>query len=316
MDYARRVQTSRIILTEGALIERLRRDPAVQLDPHILHAGLIYDPLGREQLAGLYRRYLSVGRAHDLPMIVCTPSWRANPERLRAAGLADTAAVNADGCRFLAEIRAECGDYAERVHIGGLMGCCGDAYEPAEALESDAAAEFHAPQAQALAAGGVDFLMAATLPAASEALGIARAMAACGVPYVLSFVVRAAGTLLDGTPLHEAVAQIDAAAKPPPLMYAVNCVHPAVFEAALRQAARAAPRVTERVLGLQANTSARSPEELDGREELDTGPPEAFAEQMLAVHRALGTRVLGGCCGTDDRHIRALAEVARRVGRS
>jgi homocysteine S-methyltransferase len=274
---------------------------------------MIYDAAGRETLSGLYRQYLDIGREYDLPLIVGTPTWRANPERLRAAGLDTQTDVNADAVRFVAAICARYCAYAERVFIGGLMGPRGDAYRAADALSVEEAAAFHRAQAHALAAGGVDFLMAATLPAASEAHGLAKAMAGCGVPYILSFIGRPTGTLLDGTPLHEVIAQIDAEVRPSPLAYMVNCVHPRAFAEAVAAQTRLNPAVRERLIGLQANTSVRSPEELDGLEQLDSETPEAFAEQMLGVHRQHGTRILGGCCGTDDRHIRCLAAAVCRT---
>jgi len=309
MNFVEAIRTEPLLLTEGALIERLRRDAPVALDPHVLHAGFVYSAPGRDALRALYRQYLDIGDAVDLPMIVCAPTWRANPERLRRAGLANRD-VNGDGVRFVATVRDECGGYAHRVFIGGLMGCAGDAYRPEEALPRDEAAAFHGVQARALAGAGVDFLLAATLPHAGEAPGMAAAMAACRVPYALSFIVNGDGRLLDGTPLDEVVAAIDGAVQPPPLFYMVNCVHPTVFEAALVSATLRSPRLAERVIGLQANASTKAPEELDGRTQLDADQPEALAEAMLRVRRQFGTRILGGCCGTDDRHI---AGIARRV---
>jgi homocysteine S-methyltransferase len=316
MNFVEAIRTEPFLLTEGALIERLRRDGAVALDPHVLHAGLVYSPPGREALRALYRQYLDIGEAAGLPMVVCAPTWRANPERLQRAGLADRD-VNGDAVRFAVAVRAEYGDYAGRVFVGGLMGCAGDAYRPDEGLGRDEAAAFHHAQARALAEAGVDFLLGATLPHADEAQGMAAAMAACRVPYALSFVVKGDGRLLDGTPLDEAIAAIDAAVQPPPLFYMVNCVHPTVFEAALESSTRRSPDVAERVIGLQANASSRPPAELDGRTQLDADPPETLAEAMLRVHHRFGTRILGGCCGTDQRHIAQIArrvkEVARRV---
>ena len=298
-----------VILAEGAVIERLRRDGGVEPDPHILHAGLVYQPAGKETLERIYREYLDVGRAYDLPMIVFAPTWRASPERLRAAGFPARQDVNGDGVRFLSGIRDSYGSYAKKVFVGGLMACRGDAYDSGEALSEQEAASFHKPQVDALARAGVDFLMAATLPAASEATGLARAMATVKLPYLLSFVVRPTGTLLDGTPLDEAVARIDSQVKPPPLGYMVNCVHPTVFAEVMDRMISRSAELGRRVIGLQANTSTRSPEELDDLDHLDAaGEPEAFAEGMLAVHRRFGTRILGGCCGTDARHIRCIAE--------
>jgi len=309
MDFEATVGSRAVILTEGALIERLRRDASVPLDPDVLHAGFIYSEAGREALRGLYRQYLDIGRAAAFPMIVCTPTWRANPVRLRRAGLADRE-VNGDGVRFLAAIREEYGPYAKQVFIGGLVGCAGDAYKPEEGLGAEDAALFHGPQTRELAAG-VDFLLAATLPHAGEAQGIATAMAACGVPYVLSFVVKGDGGLLDGTPLRDAIGAIDGAVSPRPLFYMANCVHPTVFEAALASEISRARQVRERVIGLQANASSKTPEELDGLGRLDADPPELLADAMLRVRQLFGTRVLGGCCGTDHRHI---AWIARRAG--
>lgn len=303
-----------LVLTEGAVIERLRRDGSFPLDPHVLHAGFIYHADGRRALRQLYRQYLDIGQAADLPMLVGTPTWRANPIRLQNAGLADRD-VNGDGVRFLASIRAEYDAYADRVWIGGLIGCRGDAYRPAEGLSRGEAAGFHASQVRALASAGADFLLAATLPNAGEAGGMALAMAATGLPYVVSFVVRRDGRLLDGTPLGEAVGAIDATVQPRPAWYMVNCVHPSVFEAALLSACNRQGGVGERVLGLQANASPKSPEDLEGLDHVDADPPEVLADAVLRVRRRLGTRILGGCCGTDHRHIEQIARRARDCAR-
>jgi homocysteine S-methyltransferase len=299
--------STQVALTEGAVIERLRRHGGAQLDPEILNAGLLYSAAGRTALAALYREYLDIGAAADLPLVLGTPTWRANAERVRAAGRG-MSNVNGDAARFLAELRAGCGPYAGRVIIGGLLGSRGDAYRPDEALSVDAAAQFHMPQCTDLAEAGVDFLHAATLPALSEARGIARAAARTGVPCVLSFVVRPSGNLLDGTPLDVAIARLDAETHPRPLGYMCNCIHPTVFAAALAHVQCRDPALAARVIGIQANTSALPPEELDSRGELDDAPPDELAASLFEVQQQFHLRVVGGCCGTDARHIRALAE--------
>jgi homocysteine S-methyltransferase len=309
-DFARAVRHEPFILFEGAVIERLRRDPAVRLDPHVLHTGLVYDPEGRAALERVYRSYLDVGRTYSLPMVVLTPTWRANAESVRRAGLGDFVRVNHDAVRFLAQIRDSYAEDGAPIWIAGLVGSRGDAYKPEQALDAAEAARFHAPQALALAEAGVDLLMAATLPALSEAVGLARALAATGLPYILSFVIRPTGTLLDGTPLHRAVEQIDTAGHATPIAYMINCVHPSVFEQALRHETDRAPWLRTRMLGLQANTSPKSPEELDNAPHLETEMPGTFADAMIRLHTELGIEALGGCCGTDHRHI---THIARRA---
>ncbi|MGD8520751.1 MAG: homocysteine S-methyltransferase family protein, partial [Desulfobacterales bacterium] len=228
MKFEQTVKNSKAILAEGAVIERLNRNAAVQLDPHIVHAGLIYTESGKNVLSNIYREYLDIGRRHKLPIIVLAPTWRANPERIGKSIFKTYENINADCVSFIHEIRNDYSNYSEDIYIGGLMACRGDAYRPQEALSQADAKSFHQYQAYALAQANVDFIMAATLPAVSEAIGLADALSDCGVPYIVSFVITRNGAVLDGTPLHEAVEKIDSRIDPKPLCYAVNCVHPSV----------------------------------------------------------------------------------------
>jgi homocysteine S-methyltransferase len=141
----------------------------------------------------------------------------------------------------------------------------------------------------------------------SEATGLALALAATGSPYVISFVVRPEGTLLDGTPLKDAIAAIDAAVTPRPLAYLINCTHASFARAALTHEVNSSPLVRERIIGLLANTAALSPEALNDCSSLVEEDPAVFGRSVAGLHRELGLKILGGCCGTDDRHIRALA---------
>ncbi len=298
------------VITEGSLVERLHRRADLPLDPHIAHAAFIYAAAGRAALEEIYRRYLDVGRDHRLPIVVFAPTWRASADRLRRAGWGADKDVNGDGVRFVQAIRETYGDCASRIIVGALLACAGNAYDPSEALGDAEASRVHRPQADRLAAAGPDFLMAATLPAASEALGLARAMAATRTPYLLSFVLRGDGTLLDGTPLSAAIGRVDGEVDPAPAGYMINCVHPDVCAAALDRE----PAGRRRVWGLQANTSPRSPEELDRSAATETEDPERFADGMVRLHERFGLRILGGCCGTDERHIGRLAERLTALG--
>ena len=189
--------------------------------------------------------------------------------------------------------------------VGGNMGPKGDAYKPEEALDTNTAQSFHSFQIEALASSGVDFLQVSTLPAISEAKGIALAMSATGLPYVISFVIDKSGQLLDGTLLTEAIHQIDEQVGHIAARYAVNCVHPAV----LHQALDVNTGIEGRIIGFNGNTSARSADELDGLEELDTEAPDTFALANKRLLDAHDIRIIGGCCGTSPDHIRAIANL-------
>jgi len=298
---------SRCILGEGAVIERLRRNPDFEIDPYIVNSAFIYDEAKRAALEAICLQYLDIGFHHGLPLLLSTPTWRAGRERIATAGY-EGVDVNGDNFRFLDALRKRYGEYAQEVVICGLLSCRGDAYKAADALSQAEARDFHSWQATMLAKAGVDFLLAATLPALSEAAGLALALAATGKPYIISFVVRPEGTLLDGTPLKDAIAFIDSAATTHPLAYLVNCTHASIFRSALLQGVNSSSLVRERVVGLLANTAALSPEELDDSTGLVQEEPDAFGRSVARLHEELGMKILGGCCGTDDRHIRSLAK--------
>jgi homocysteine S-methyltransferase len=296
------------LLTDGAIETRLHYEMGIALDPDMEAARLLEDERGQAALETIYRQYLAAGQRHDLPLQIGTPTFRAGPERIRRAGLTESDAirrVNEKAVRLHRSLRQECGSYASKVFIAGVIGPKGDAYRPGEALGTDEARAYHAPQARALAEAGVDLLFAPTFPALSEAAGVAGAMMDTGLPSVVSFVIAARGTLLDGTPIHEAIARIDAVA--PPAFYTISCVHPSVCREALRQQGAGEALVRRRLLGIKANTSTRPPTELAQLGQLDTEGPEQFVDELLAVGREFGFQVLGGCCGTDQRHIECLA---------
>lgn len=310
MDYLDALERFEFLLTDGSTGTCLKHETSVRLDPVIGPTGLVDDDRGRGALEALSLRYLDVGRRHGLPMQVGTPTFRASPERLRRAGYSDPGEVrriNGDSFRVLARLREGLDDYGEKVFIAGVIGPKGDCYKPEEAPGTGDAAVYHTEQAEVLAEAGVDLLVATTFPAAPEAIGVARAMAGTGLPYVVSVVIRCDGSLLDGTPLAEVIEQIDGSVMPRPAYHAVNCVHPSVLQKALQSDERLRRLAGVRLLGFKANASRRPPKELENLDHLEAESPERLADEVVALRDAFGLKVLGGCCGTDDRHIAALA---------
>ncbi len=238
-------------------------------------------------------------------MIIGTPTFRAGPNFARRAGMDGAGAVrrlNASAAAMHRGIRESSRPHP--VYVAGVVGPSGDACTPEEGLPAREARAYHAVQVGALAESGVDFLYAPTFPAVEEALGVSAAMGESGLPHVVSFVLGRDGLVLDGTPLHAAIERVDAEASP--LFYSISCVHTSVVARALRDEA-ASELVGRRLLELKANASASSTGELVRLDHLEGDDPERFAAGMWEIHREFGLRVLGGCCGTDDRHIRALA---------
>lgn len=296
-----------LMFTEGAVAERLVREFSIQTDPFVAHSALIYQQEYREILRLVYKQYIDSVKKRNVPVFVFTPTRRANPERIAQAGLLDKD-LNGDCARFLLDIRSEYDEYSKSILIGGIMGCKGDAYRAEEALPPREAFEFHQLQAEQLSDGGVDFLFGATLPTTSEAIGMAMAMAKTGKEYGLSFVVRPSGTLLDGVSIHDAILQIDSVVAPPPAFYMVNCVHPTILKQALMKEVNRSNLVKRRLIGIQANTSSKSPEELNESSELMMEDIETWIDEMMKLRIQHNLRIFGGCCGTDNRHMEQLVK--------
>jgi len=288
-----------LVLMEAAIVERLRRDSGVELHPRLVHAALLYDEPGRDELRRIYRSYIDVALQARLPLLLCTPTWRASRERLEESGIRRD--LNRDAVRFLKQLQEVPEASAAPILIGGLIGCKNDCYKPEEGLSADESEVFHAWQIDRLARAGVDFLIAETLPNIREAVGIANAMAATRVPFVISFVISRHGCLLDGTPLAEAIGTIDEAAANPPLGFMVNCAHPTFLCAATQP-----PRLFDRLIGFQANASSLDHTDLDGSSHLQADEVSSWGDEMLTLHRRYGIKILGGCCGTGVDHLRYL----------
>lgn len=300
MDFAATLQATSLMLAEGAITERLRRRNDIRLHPTLFNTPLIYEPYGRHCLREIYGQYREIAREAALPVLLSAPTWRVDRERTAAAGF--DLSLNRDAVRFMLELRESWQDARSPVCIGGLVGPKNDCYTPGEALSAGEAEEYHGWQIRELVKAGVEVVIGQTFPALSEALGVAKACGAAGVACLVSFVINRRGELLDGTPLAAAVAAVDEGAPVRPAGYMVNCVYPTFLRAELQPA-----ELFTRLVGIQANSSSLDHEQLEGSVLLQQDDLREWGELMFSLHRDYGVRILGGCCGTDDRYLRYLA---------
>jgi homocysteine S-methyltransferase len=286
-----------LILAEAAIAERLRRMDGITLHPTLFNAPLIHDAHAGPRMAALYQEYIAIARAAGVPILLAAPTWRLDRERLRAGDAPDT--LNRDAVAFMRHVRDEAG--YDMAVVGALLGPRNDCYNPQAALTADEAEAFHQWQAAELAAAGAAYLLGQTLPAVSEALGMARAMLATGVPSIISFCINRHGNVLDGTPLDQAIATLDDATAGALAGYMVNCSHPTFL-----RPEHMSPTLLRRLIGFDANASSLDHHELEQSSTTREDSLEHWADEMLALHRQHGVKILGGCCGTDDRYLRAL----------
>jgi S-methylmethionine-dependent homocysteine/selenocysteine methylase len=311
MGFIETFEQSPFFITDGGIETRIAYETSIQMDPDMSVFKLIYESEGKKALEHIYRQYLNAGRHYDIPIQIGTPTFRASEGRLRRLGFGapqDIERVNRDCVLMLKQLREEYGDYASKIFIAGVVGPKGDAYKPKEAPGEDEALAYHTPQIKALAQAGVDLLFAPTFPKASELYGASKAMAASRLPYVISPVIRPNGKLLDGTSLSEMISYIDQSVSPKPAYYTISCVHPSLCRQALLLQRQESSRQVQRIRGIKANTSKRTPEELALLHKLDAADPETFADELIALVMEFRFKILGGCCGTDNRHINSLAQ--------
>ncbi len=297
-------------VTDGGLETDLVFHHGVEL-PQFAAFPLLVDPKGRDLLISYYQAYAGIAAAAGAGLLLETPTWRANHDwgaRL-GVGADGLAGANAAAVHLLADLAVQWADDVPEVVVAGMVGPRGDGYVAGEAMDPWQACDYHLPQAQALADAGADLITALTLTTGDEAIGVVLAAREVGLPVSVGFTVETDGRLPDGSTLRATVEEVDQAG--PPDWFVVNCAHPSHVAAAL---ADAGPWL-ERIGGTRVNASARSHAELDAAEELDEGDPVALAGSQAELAALLpALRVVGGCCGTDARHVAAMWGVTTPVG--
>jgi S-methylmethionine-dependent homocysteine/selenocysteine methylase len=299
------------VLADAGVETAIVHDYGYQL-PELQTIGMLDDRAGRAVLIDLWTRYLGVGRRHGLAMVVGTPTWRGGPDRILAAGrpARDVERLNKLGVELQRNLVAD-RDLAATTWVAGVLGPRGDGYRAGSAPDVATAARYHQEQATVLAEADADFLFAVPIPTADEGIGVARAMASTGVPYVPSFLVDHRGTLPDGTALSAVQRRLAHEVAVPPLHVSISCVHPrTVLDASACDPPAAEPHPAieaVQVRELKANGSPLPPAVLDRSSRLECDPPDVWADAMLEAAGRLPLTVLGGCCGTNADHLDALA---------
>ena len=301
----------RPFITDGGLETTLVYHENIEL-PHFA-AFVLYDRPEREAILTRYfSRYVDIGRANGIGVVLESATWRANPDwgaklGYDAAALADVQRKSID---HLLSIRERYATRATPIVISGNLGPRGDGYRPDARMSAAEAEAYHGAQVRTFASTQADMVAAFTMNYLDEAIGIVTAARASAMPVAISFTVETDGRLPSGDSLEAAITRTDEATHAYPSYYMINCAHPTHFSAVLRDAGD----WSNRIRGLRANASKRSHAELDAATELDIGDPAALGLEYRELQRLRPSlTVLGGCCGTDHRHVAAICNASRRA---
>jgi len=296
-----------LFLADGGIETDLIFNKGVPIPEFAAHT-LLGDADGRTQLAAYFRPFLALARDSGAGFILNTQTWKAHPRWATALGAAEQELrqANRDSVAFIAALREEFAANAGPIVLDAIVGPTSDAYAPETLGTADEAKRYHARQIGWLADTDVDMVTATTFPHADEAIGFVRAAMAAGLPVVVSFTVETDGRLPTGLTLADAVRRVDDETAGGAAYFMVNCAHPDHFFHVFDGS-----EWTRRVRGFRCNASRRSHAELDACTVLDDGDPQEFGRQYADIlQRMPWVNVLGGCCGSDLRH---LTRIARAV---
>jgi S-methylmethionine-dependent homocysteine/selenocysteine methylase len=293
--------SDRIFLTDGGIETTLIFHEGLDL-PLFASFALLDSAEGTNHLRRYFARYARMARDASLGFVLESPTWRANADWGAKLGYSREALAdfNRKSIALMAELRDEFETPRSPMPISGNIGPRGDGYNPGRTMSARDAERYHAEQIAVFRDSAADLVSAFTMNYAEEAIGIARAAKTADMPVVISLTLETDGRLPTGQTLADAIVQIDAETNAAPAYYMINCAHPTHFADALKAGAP----WSKRLRGLRANASKRSHAELDQATDLDIGNPEELGREYAALRRSFRhMNVLGGCCGTDHRHI-------------
>ena len=304
--------SDQVFLTDGGMETTLIFHEGIDL-PHFASFDLLKNAEGIAQVRNYYARYAKMAKDAGLGFVLESPTWRANADWAAKLGYSREAlaGINRKAIDLMVEMRDQFETRRSPMVISGNIGPRGDGYVPGQLMSARQAEDYHAEQAGVFRDTAADLVSAFTLNYANEAIGVARAAKAAGMPVVISFTVETDGRLPTGQTLKDAIAEVDAETEAAPAYYMLNCAHPTHFADTLADGGA----WVKRLRGLRANASRRSHAELETMTDLDVGDPAELGRQYAELRRNFRhINVLGGCCGTDHRHVEQIGLACEPVG--
>ena len=295
-----------LYLTDGGIETTMIFHENIVL-PHFAAFTLLNNQEGLDALTRYYESYCKIAVENNVGFILESATWRASTDWAKKLNYSKETLDQMihQSIEFLLPIREKFENNATKMVISGCVGPRGDGYVPGEKMSSKEAKNYHVMQIKTLSETDVDMITALTFNYVDEAIGVVKAAKEFGMPIVLAFTVETDGNLPTGQSLKEAIEQVDSETNQTPIYYQINCAHPSHFE----NVVSTGESWLDKIHSLRANASSCSHAELDEAEELDEGDPIALGNQYRELRNKLhNLNVLGGCCGTDQRHIEAICK--------
>ena len=300
-----------LFLADGGIETELIFHDGLEL-PYFAAFHLLRTKDGREALRRYFERYIEIATSAGQGFILESPTWRASSDWGDKIGYssAELTAANADAIALMRELRDLHETGSTPIVISGCLGPRGDGYDPGQIMTPQEAEQYHSGQIATFAKSGADMVTAITMTNVNEATGLVRAAQKAGMPVAVAFTVETDGRLPTGEDLGAGIEAVDAATGNGPAYYMINCAHPTHFAGRLDEGGG----WLRRMRGLRANASRRSHAELNEAPDLDAGDPAELGLQYRdLVRRHPHINVVGGCCGTDRRHLECISQACKSL---
>lgn len=294
-----------LFLSDGGIETTLIFHDGLDL-PDFAAFHVLKTPAGEAALRKYFRAYVDLAKRFGTGLVLESATWRSSPDWGARIGysLEELDEANRKAIWLLEEIRKEYQTERTPIIVSGCVGPRGDGYVPGDVMSAKEAEDYHYRQIEIFAKSSADLVTAITMNYVEEAVGIAQAAKKTGIPVVLSFTVETDGNLPTGQTLKSAIQQVDKETGGYPAYYMINCAHPTHFEHVVSDGGD----WLQRIRGIRANASHMSHDELNEAPELDEGNPVELGMQYARLKQRIPTlSVMGGCCGTDHRHIEQIA---------
>lgn len=301
--------SGKLCITDGGLETEFVFNKQVDL-PEFASYDLLRSEQGYSALYDYFSVYAKMAHHYEVGLILETPSWRANPDWGHKIGdsLETLNCLNQRGVKLIEQLREQFETTNSPIVISGCIGPRGDGYSPEFFMTDNEAQNYHRFQISSFAETNVDMVAALTLNYVDEAIGVTLAAKEFDLPVCISFTVETNGQLPTGESLEHAIQAVDQATNAYPAYFMINCAHPTHFQHSLNN-----ETCRTRLKGLRANASSCSHAELDEAEELDEGNPYELGKQFADILTKFPQiNIIGGCCGTDHRHIEQIAYYCSR----
>lgn len=294
-----------LFLTDGGIETTLVFHHGIDL-PEFASFPLMRQERTYNLLADCLRSYADVASEAGVGVVLETVTWRASKDWGRKLGysIEEIEEANRTGVQMALDIRSEFEKGGKPLVVSGCIGPRGDGYVVSEKMSAEESCQYHIHQVSVFADTEADLVTVLTMNYPDEAIGVAMAAQKAAMPCVISFTLEMDGRLPDGQALGDAINQVDRATGNYPAYYMINCAHPTHFDLFYERE----EDWLKRIRGLRANASRMSHAELEASTSLDEGDPEELGSQYAEIVEKLNhLNVLGGCCGTDPRHVKAIA---------